>query len=328
MEEPNMNIGIMAAGPIAAHMAITLNAMADADAYAVASRTLDKAEKFAKEFNIPNAYGSYEELAKDSQVDLIYLAMPHSHHFECAKLCIENGKAVLCEKAFMANAKQAQEIVALAREKKVFLAEAIWTRYLPSRKIIDDIIGSGKIGEITSLTANLGYDIDEVPRIIKPELAGGALLDVGVYPLTFASMVLGDDIVNITSTCTKTDSGVDEQNVIILEYPGKVFATLHSGMLAATEQYGIIYGTKGYIIAKTINNVDCIEVYSPERELLDSYGVPEQITGFEYEVRACAKALKEGKLECEEAPLNQSIHMMEVMDSLRKEWGIIFPFEK
>ena len=328
MEEPNMNIGIMAAGPIAAHMAITLNAMADADAYAVASRTLDKAEKFAKEFNIPNAYGSYEELAKDSQVDLIYLAMPHSHHFECAKLCIENGKAVLCEKAFMANAKQAQEIVALAREKKVFLAEAIWTRYLPSRKIIDDIIGSGRIGEITSLTANLGYDIDEVPRIIKPELAGGALLDVGVYPLTFASMILGDDIVKITSTCTKTASGVDEQNVIVLEYPGKVFATLHSGMLAATEQYGIIYGTKGYIIAKTINNVDCIEVYSPERELLDSYGVPEQITGFEYEVRACAKALKEGKLECEEAPLNQSIHMMEVMDSLRKEWGIIFPFEQ
>jgi len=323
-----MKIGIMGIGGIATTMAKTLQEMPDVIAYAAASRSLEKAQTFAKEYNFTKAYGSYEELAKDEEVELIYLAMPHSHHFEYAKLCIENGKPVLCEKAFMANAKQAKEIVLLAKEKEVFLAEAIWTRYLPSRKMIDDVLKSGKIGEITSLSANLGYDIDEVPRIINPELAGGALLDVGVYPLTFASMVLGDDIVNITSTCTKTKTGVDEQNAIILEYPNKVLATLHSGMLSATEQYGIVYGTKGYMIAKNINNVDCIELYSSERKLQETLYVPEQITGLEYEVRACVKAIRAGNLECEEAPLSQSIHMMEVMDALRATWGIVYPFEK
>ena len=323
-----MNVGIMGVGGIAKCMGDTLKGMVDATSYAVASRSLAKAEKFAAEYGFLQAYGSYEELAKDPEVDLIYLATPHSHHFENAKLCIKNGKPVLCEKAFMANAKQAKEIVALAKEKKVFLAEAIWPRYMPSRKMIDDIIASGRIGEVTAISANLGYDIDEVPRITDPELAGGALLDVGIYPLTFASMVLGDDIVKMTSTCTKTSTGVDEQAAIILEYPGKVLAHLHCSMLMATEQNGIIYGTKGYIIAKNMNNVDVIEIYSPERKLQESINVPEQITGYEYEVEASMKAISEGKLECDEAPLAQSIHMMEVMDALRAEWGIVYPFEK
>lgn len=323
-----MNIGIMGVGGIAECMANTLSGMDDAKSYAVASRTLTKAKEFAGKFGFDRAYGSYEELVKDPAVELIYIATPHSHHFENAKLCIENSKPVLCEKAFMANAKQAREIVALAKEKNVFMAEAIWTRYMPSRKIIDDVIASGKIGKITALSANLGYDIDEVPRLTDPALAGGALLDVGIYPLTFASMILGDDIVKMTSTCTKTVTGVDEQDAITLEYPDKVLAHLHCSMLMTTDQYGIVYGTKGYLIAKNLNNVNVIEVYSPERELLETLHVPAQITGYEYEVLASMKAISEGKLECEEAPLSQSIHMMEVMDSLRAQWGIVYPFEK
>ena len=323
-----MNIGIIGAGNIAICMAQTLNGMPDATSYAVASRDLERAEQFAKDHGFAKAYGSYEELVKDPEVELIYIATPHSHHFEQAKLCIENGKPILCEKAFMANAAQAKEIVALAKEKNVFLAEAIWTRYMPSRKMIDDVIASGKIGEVTALSANLGYDIDEIPRITDPKLAGGALLDVGIYPLTFASMVLGDDIVNITSTCTKTATGVDEQSSITLEYPNKVMAYLHCSMLCATEQYGIVYGTKGYLIAKNLNNVDVIEIYSPERKLQETLHVPKQINGYEYEVAASMKAISEGKIECEEAPLAQSIHMMEVMDSLRASWGIVYPFEQ
>lgn len=323
-----MNIGIMGVGGISKSMGETLKRMSDATSYAVASRSLEKAEEFADEYGFAKAYGSYAELVKDPDVELIYIATPHSHHFENAKLCIEHNKPVLCEKAFMANAKQAKEIVALAKEKNVFLAEAIWPRYMPSRGMIDDIIASGRIGEITALSANLGYDIDEVPRITDPNLAGGALLDVGIYPLTFASMVLGDDIVNITSTCTKTDSGVDEQSAIILEYPGKVMAHLHCSMLSATEQNGIVYGTKGYLIAKNMNNVDVIEIYSPDRKLQETLKVPEQITGYEYEVSVAMKAISEGKIECEEAPLAQSVHMMDLMDSLRAAWSIVYPFEK
>lgn len=322
-----MKIGILGAGNIAQNMANTLNAMEDAQFYAVGSRSMEKAEKFAKEYGAEKAYGSYEDLVSDPEVELVYIATPHSHHFEHAKLCIENGKPVLCEKAFMANAKQAKEIFELAKEKKVFITEAIWTRYLPSRKMIDDVIASGEIGEITFVTANLGYDIKDVERMQRPELAGGALLDVGIYPLTFISMVLGNEIKEVVSTCTKTATGMDEQNAIILKYDNGVMAMAHSGMLAGTEQYGIVYGTKGYLIAENINNVTGIKVYTKDRKLVREFSVPKQITGFEYQVRASMKAIREGRLECEEIPHEESVIMMELMDRLRADWGVRYPFE-
>ena len=322
-----MKIGILGAGNIAQNMANTLNAMEDAQFYAVGSRSMEKAEKFAKEYGAEKAYGSYEDLVSDPEVELVYIATPHSHHFEHAKLCIEHGKPVLCEKAFMANAKQAKEIFELAKEKKVFITEAIWTRYLPSRKMIDDVIASGEIGEITFVTANLGYDIKDVERMQRPELAGGALLDVGIYPLTFISMVLGNEIKEVVSTCTKTATGMDEQNAIILKYDNGVMAMAHSGMLAGTEQYGIVYGTKGYLIAENINNVTGIKVYTKDRKLVREFSVPKQITGFEYQVRTSMKAIREGRLECEEIPHEESVIMMELMDRLRADWGVRYPFE-
>lgn len=308
-------------------MANTLNAMDDAQFYAVGSRSMEKAEKFAKEYGAQKAYGSYEDLVSDPEVELVYVATPHSHHFEHAKLCIEHGKPVLCEKAFMANAKQAKEIFELAKEKNVFITEAIWTRYLPSRKMIDDVIASGEIGEVTFVTANLGYDIKDVERMQNPELAGGSLLDVGIYPLTFISMVLGNEIKEVVSTCTKTATGMDEQNAIILKYDNGVMAMAHSGMLAGTEQYGIVYGTKGYLIAENLNNVTGIKVYTKERKLIRELSVPKQITGFEYQVRASMKAIREGRLECKEIPHEESVIMMELMDRLRADWGIRYPFE-
>lgn len=322
-----MNIGIIGAGRIACNMARTLKGMDDAVSYAIAARDKERAEKFAEEYGFEKAYGSYDELVEDENVELIYIATPHSHHYEHAKLCIEHGKPVLCEKAFMANAKQAKEVIALAEEKGVFITEAIWTRYLPSRFMIDKIIASGEIGEVQSLTANLGYDIKGKQRITDPALAGGALLDVGIYPLTFASMVLGNEIEEVLSACVKFDTGVDAQNSIILKYKNGAMASIQSSALAVTEQYGIVYGTKGYLIAENINNVKCIKVYTPDRKLVREEQVPEQITGFEYQVAAAMKAIREGKLECEEVPHKESIFMMELMDSLRKEWGVVYPFE-
>lgn len=322
-----MRIGILGAGNIARNMAKTLNAMEDATLYAVGAREKERAEAFAKEYGAEKAYGSYEELVSDPEVELIYIATPHSHHFAHAKLCIEHGKPVLCEKAFMANAEQAKEICKLAEERNVFLTEAIWTRYLPSRTMIDEVIRNGEIGEVTFVTANLGYDIKNVERIWNPALAGGGLLDVGIYPLTFISMVLGNDVKEIVSTCTKTKTGVDEQCAIILKYDNGVMATAHCGILAGTEQYGIVYGTEGYLIAENINNVTGIKVYSKERKLIKECKVPKQITGFEYQVRASMKAIREGRLECEEIPHAESIVMMELMDKLRADWGIRYPFE-
>ncbi|MEF9916915.1 MAG: Gfo/Idh/MocA family oxidoreductase [Lachnospiraceae bacterium] len=335
-----MKIGILGAGLIANKMGYTLSKMEDVTCCAVGARDKKRAEEFAKKHGFQKAYGSYEELVQDDEVELIYIATPHSYHFEHAKLCLNHGKPVLCEKAFMANAEQAEEIFRLSEEKHVFITEAIWTRYMPSRKIIDDIIAKGEIGEVTSVTANLGYDIQDVPRLTDPMLAGGALLDVGIYPLTFASMILGNDIEEIQSCCVKGETGVDVQNSIILKYKNGTLATLHSGMLAATEQYGIVYGTKGYLIAENINNVNKVKIYTPEpkvekngdvpeqiKRIVKEIDMPEQITGFEDQVRASMEAIHNGAIECTQIPHAESLQMMKVMDELRHQWNIVYPFE-
>lgn len=322
-----MKIGILGPGNIAEKMAYTINHMKDAQCYAVASRDLERAKAFAEKFDIPKAYGSYEELAKDPDVELIYIAVPHSHHYMYMKMCLEHGKPVLCEKAFTANAAQAKEILELSKEKGVFVGEAIWTRYMPSRKIIDDAIAAGKIGEVNFVTANLGYNIQHVRRLTDPELAGGALLDVGIYPLSFIAMILGDEVASVTSSCVKTETGVDAQNAIVLTYKNGKMAIAHSGMLGPTEQFGIVYGSKGYLVAENINNVDSVWIYDNERKLVEAIDMPEQITGFEDEVRASMAAIREGKIECEQMPHSEILRMMEQMDSLREAWGIRYPFE-
>lgn len=322
-----MKIGILGPGNIAEKMAYTINHMKDARCYAVASRDLERAKAFAEKFDIPKAYGSYEELAKDPDVELIYIAVPHSHHYMYMKMCLEHGKPVLCEKAFTANAAQAKEILELSKEKGVFVGEAIWTRYMPSRKIIDDAIAAGKIGEVNFVTANLGYNIQHVRRLTDPELAGGALLDVGIYPLSFIAMILGDEVASVTSSCVKTETGVDAQNAIVLTYKNGKMAIAHSGMLGPTEQFGIVYGSKGYLVAENINNVDRVWIYDNERKLVEAIDMPEQITGFEDEVRASMAAIREGKIECEQMPHSEILRMMEQMDSLREAWGIRYPFE-
>lgn len=322
-----MNVGIIGAGSIAGKMAGTIREMEDATCYGIASRDLEKAKAFAEEFGVLHAFGSYEEMVQDEAIDMIYIATPHPFHKEHAMLAIKYGKHVLCEKPFMVNADQAKEVLAYAKEQKVLIAEAIWTRYMPSRTIIDDIIAEGKIGEVKTVTANLCYEMSTKNRIINADLAGGALLDVGVYAINFAAMILGTDIEETVSSCVKGETGVDLQNAMIFKYPNGVLATLHSGAVAGSEQYGIVYGTKGYLIAKNINNVDEIEVYNLDRELEETHYTPEQITGFEDQVRACKKAISEGKLECAEMPHSEILKIMEIMDGLRADWGIKYPFE-
>ncbi len=323
-----MKIGILGAGNIAGTMAYTLKHMEEkAELYAIASRNLQKAESFALKYGVSKAYGSYEELLRDPEVQLVYIATPHSHHYEQAMECLKHGKHVLCEKAFTANASQAEEILKLAEDKGLLITEAIWTRYMPMRWKLEEIIHSGIIGEVTSLTANLGYIINAVPRLISPELAGGALLDLGVYPINFASMVFGEDIERVTSDCVKTSQGVDAQNTIIITYKGGKVAVLHSNMMALTDRYGIINGNRGYIEVKNINNCEEVKVYSSDRELLASYEAPEQITGYEYEVRAAIRAIEEGQIECQEMPHSETLRIMRLMDKLREDWGIKYPFE-
>ena len=321
-----MNIGIIGAGTIAHKMAETVTKSGIANMYAIASRSIDKAREFAAIYNIPKAYGSYEEIAADADIYLIYIATPHSRHYEDCMLCIENGRNVLCEKAFTANAIQAKKLLEIAKEKNVFITEAIWTRYIPMRFVLDEILESGIIGEISSLTANLGYDLSMLDRLQLPELAGGALLDLGVYTLNFAVMAFGKDIAQIKSTCTLNKHGVDMNNSIIIKYKDGKTALLHSNFNAKTDRMGIIYGSKGRIEFKNINNCEGIKVILNNDEVID-YPVPPQVSGYEYEVISSLKAIKENRLECDEMPHSETIFIMELMDSLRKEWGIKYPFE-
>ena len=322
-----MKMGILGSGGIAHTMANTVKEMKDVELYAVGSRTLENAEKFAAEFGISKAYGSYEELAADPEVDLVYVATPHSHHYPHVKLLLEHGKHVLCEKAFTVNANQARELFQMAEEKNLLLTEAIWTRYIPIQKTLNEVVNSGVIGKVYSLTANLCYLISGVERLKKPELAGGALLDVGVYPLNFACMIDQTPVVKISSDATMNEYGVDSSNSITLTFEDGATAILHSSMMVLSDRRGMIYGDRGYIEVENINNCQGFKVYDTNYQLVKEYPVPPQISGYEYEVEACKKAIEEGRSECPEMPHKESIRMLEIMDTIRKEWGLKYPME-
>lgn len=322
-----MKFGILAAGNIARSMAEAVSGIEGVEKYAVASRDQGRAKEFAEEWGFEKAYGSYEELAADPEVELIYVASPHSHHYEHAKLCIGHGKHVLVEKSFTVNAAQAEALMKLAEEKQVLLTEAIWTRYMPSRKIINDIIEEGALGKVTSMTANLGFPLTHVPRMAQPELAGGALLDLGVYSITMALMVFHEEITDIMSSAVMSPEGVDWQNSITLTFSDGKMAVLNSNMTAQTDCRAIINGDKGFLEIQNINNPSKILLYGRDMKLVREYPVPAQINGYEYEVIACMKAIKERKLECEEMPHRETLRVMRLMDSIRAQWGFTLPCE-
>ena len=320
-------VGILGAGSIAHAMATTLERMEGAEPYAVASRSYDKACGFAGQHNIARAYGSYEEMLDDPEVDLVYVATPHSHHYLHAHMCIEHGKPVLCEKAFTANLRQAEALLKFAHEKKVFITEAIWTRYMPFTKIINAMVNDGTIGRPMTLTAHLSYAIADKERIRKPELAGGALLDIGLYNLNFALMAFGTDISDICSTTIKSEEGVDFQDSITLKYADGKMAALQCNVFCAGDRLGIVSGDKGYFIVDNINNPQRADVYSADHRRVRTVCCPPQITGYEYEVQACIDALEHGTLECEDMPHAETLRVMGMLDSLRKEWGVHYPMD-
>lgn len=295
--------------------------------YAVASRDLQRAQTFASHWGFEKAYGSYEEMLEDEGVELVYVASPHSHHYRHGKMCLEHGKNVLLEKPFTVNAAQAEELISIAEKKGLMITEAIWTRYMPSRNMLDDIIVSGVIGEPVSLTANLGYAMKNKERLQSPDLAGGALLDVGVYPIHFALMVFQEKIKKVDTSVVLSPKGVDWVNSVTLTFEDGKMAVLHSSMLSPTDRLGVIYGEKGYIEVENINNCEEIRVFNADHQKIEAYMVPEQINGYEYELLSCMKAIEAGKTECEEMPHSETLRVMRLLDAIREKWGMRYPCE-
>ncbi len=324
-----INMAILGAGNIARQMATAINGLQEqVCAWAVASRSLEKAQAFAREWHFRKAYGSYEELAADPDVDLIYVATPHAMHYDHARLCVEHGKAVLVEKAFTANAAQARKLIRLAEERKVFLTEAIWTRYIPGRQLVEQLLADRVIGEPISLEAEFSVPLSHIQRMYDPALAGGALLDLGMYCLTFASMFFGDEIAEAASRCEKLETGVDATDDIEYTYRDSKKARLRTSMVTGPVNRGVIWGTEGRIEVDTLNNFSSIRVYDGLGRLRQEPKLPSQINGYEYEVLACIRAMEAGALECEEMPHDETVEIMEQMDRLRREWGVVYPFER
>ena len=326
IKDGKMRVGIIGAGWIAEKAAITLNGLVDCEAYAIASRSKEKAEAFAETWKIRKAYGSYSELIADPSVDLVYVATPHSHHYDVTREALLASKPCLVEKAFMANYRQAKEIVDLARERKVFLAEAIWTRYQPVVKMMRDLINS-RIGIPRLVTATLGYSMGDKPRIMRPDLCGGALLDLGVYALNFVRMFFDADIVSITSQCVKSKTGMDLTNAMTLVLSDGVLCNLQSSAACVGDNIGVIAGTDGNLIIDNINNPQKITVNGPDRTYIETIPVPQQITGYEYQFIACRQALIDGLLEPKEMPLNETLYIMQLMDDFRQKWGVKYPMD-
>ena len=321
-----LRVGIIGTGWIAERAAITLNGLKECEAYAVGSRTIEKAETFARQWNIPKAYGSYTELIADPDIDLVYIGTPHSHHYDVTREALMADKSCLVEKAFMANARQTKEIIDLAHERKVFLAEAIWTRYQPVVKMMRELISS-RIGEPRMLTATLGYSMGDKPRIMRPDLCGGALLDLGVYALNFVRMFFPADIVSIESQCVKSKTGMDLTNAISLVLADGMLCNLQSSAQCVGDNIGVVAGTEGNLIIDNINNPQQITVNGPDRTYIETIHVPQQITGYEYQFMACRQALIDGLLEPLEMPHEETLYIMQLMDMLRKKWGVHYPMD-
>jgi len=356
-----MKMGILGCGNIAGKMAKAVKTLEDkgmgVELYAVAARDIAKAEAFAGEYGAVKAYGSYEELATDAEVDLIYIATPHSHHYEHAKLCIAAGRNVLVEKAFCANVKQATEVIAMAHDKGVFLCEAMWTRFLPAVSLLKEWIAAERIGEVQSVEADFSMPLTHVERLVNPALAGGALLDLGIYSLTFADLFLnseccgdcaegyGAPIANIDARCIKTETGVDATDWINITYNNGKKAYLKTSITNPLHNEGVIYGTTGYIRVMNLNDMEELQVYDATGVLVEKVR-PERICNcYEYEVLACKEKIEDIEQlrllrcarndskqrtevwECAEMTHYKTMEMMELMDGLRERFGVSYPFE-
>lgn len=322
--------GIIGAGRISSSFAAALNSLGDAQIAAVASRNLERAREFANRYTINKAYGSYEDLVKDPEIDVIYIGTPHTEHKENAALCIRHGKSVLCEKPFTLNYKDSLYLVNLAKEHGVFLMEAMWTKFLPVTNVVKSWIMEKKIGDVKFFHISFGFqnEFDITSRLFNPDVAGGALLDVGIYPITYVIHLMGKLPNQISSTAYLGQSGVDEMNTISMRYDEGVIADLSSAVTVNSGKDAVIIGNKGKIVVPNFWMADSAQLYDENGVMIDSCSLPHKMNGYEFEAEEVNHCIREGKAESDIVPLKDTLDIMKIMDDLRAEWGLIYPQER
>jgi len=320
--------GILGCGRIAYKFAEGLKVLPDALLEGVASKTEGKAESFGKMFGVKNTYNNYEDLVNNHAVDVIYIATTHNFHYKNALLCLNHGKPVLCEKPITLNAKQAEELINTARNNNLFLMEAMWTRFLPCIVKLNEFLEKGIVGEIQHVTADFGIkkELDPRARSFNPDLGGGALLDLGVYPISFARMIYKQPPSKIKSSAYIGKTKVDEKSCYLFEYENGQTAMLSSSHRLIMPHDAFIYGTKGYL--------EIPDFFHPTKMILKLEGKPKKTiripfksTGYNYEAMEVMQCLNTSKIESKIMPLDETLEIMKTMDILRSQWHLKYPGE-
>jgi predicted dehydrogenase len=325
--------GILGTGVIAAEFAKALALVNNGVLLGVGSRNKASADQFAQTYGAAHAYGNYAGLVNDPDIDVIYVATPHTAHFANTLLCLKAGKAVLCEKPFALNTAQVTQMVAQARQAEIFLMEAMWMRFIPLIAELQARIDTGVIGEVRMIQADFGFraPFDPRSRLFDPKLAGGALLDIGIYPLAFAALLLGEpeDIASLASLGT---TGVDEQSGYLLRHKGGALSVLASALRTQTSMSAWVYGTRGRIhLPKQFWRGQELIIYRTDNRTKQE---PERIhkpypgNGYQFEAQEVIDCLLAGKTESATMPLDESLALMRTMDRIRGQWNLSFPAEQ
>jgi dihydrodiol dehydrogenase / D-xylose 1-dehydrogenase (NADP) len=315
--------GVMGCGYIATKFVKALMTCQGSRLHAVASTSAERAKTFADTYQVKIWYDNYEALVNDQEIDIIYIANTNNFHYESIKLCLNNHKAVLCEKPFAINAKQAGEVIHLARTKDVFLMEGMWSRFLPALKKVRETILKGEIGEIQSLTgsfevkSNTGLE----GRHLNNKLGGGALLDVGIYPISIASYLLNEMPLRVIGDAEIGPTGVDETSSYTIDFPHGITAVLKSSIVKEGSKEFQITGTKGQIVIPTFWRAESFTLTNNNGEQI-THTFKHPCNGFEYEIVAVANYLKEGKKESDLCPLDETLEVYKHFDDLRSSWGM------
>lgn len=323
----NVNWGILATGKIAHKFADDFRSVKNGQIVAVASRTQKNADDFAKQYNIQTAYDNYEKLVNDKNVDIIYIAAPHNLHFESALLCLTHNKAVLCEKPFTVNTPQLQHLIKIAKERDIFLMEALWTYFIPAVLKAIEWTNTGKIGEILGIQATFGFKAPYNPsgRLFNLNYAGGSLLDVGVYGIAFSELILNTAITEIAAKAVIGKTGVDEYTTIILKHQNGIITQLTSSLIADLNNDGFIFGTKGSIHLPLFWRASRAILNTPAGT--EVFEEPRTTHGYNYMATAVNRLLLTGAKESNIATLARSLKNMTTMDKIRDIIGLKYPME-
>lgn len=322
-----INFGVIGAGNIAKKFCEAVNGIGG-NLHAVASRSFEKAQNYKSDYGFQKAYGNYDALLEDKAVDCVYIATPHALHYDHMMRALDHGKHILCEKSFTLNAARAEEVFKKAREKRLFVMEAMWTRFLPVPSQVVRHVRDGHLGKVDRVDASFTFNVPVDPsrRTFDKSVGGGALLDIGIYPITFVNMLLGPPDA-FDTTVDKHESGIDLSHTLTYHY-GDAVAHMRASFQDSSTPKATIHGSRGTIEMPYFWQAESADVYDLKGHHVETISKPFKVNGFEYEIEEVERCIEEGRLESDTVPHSVTLEILRQMDAIRKRWGLVYPQEQ